>query len=396
LVKNQDTYVFMFKCFLMAKKITADELIKNDSFINYCYRTNSDDVQKWQSYLLNYPDEIKVIQEAEQFILLMNQMLEEHSAEFSQSHHIPERIESISGSVSSEAEGESASLIRITVHSIRSMKKYIYYAAASVILIAGIFLLKMYFSGTPPITELASQLSQTADYETAIAQKKTIWLPDSTKVVLNAKTSLHIDKDFGKDTRIVTLIGEAFFDVTHNPKKPFIVQTNACKIKVLGTAFNVKAYPGETTSETSLLRGSIELTIKNDDNRKFLLKPDEKAIVYNKDIVIKDGIIKPEPLSEKTETIAIKKVTKGINKEDIAETAWTQNRLEMVNEKFSTIQSTLERWFGVTIHFNDDKVKDYQFTAIFEDETLEQVLTALKLSYPFHFIIKGKDVYISK
>lgn len=379
----------------MFKKFTADELIKNDSFINYCYRTNSDDVQKWQSYLLNNPDEIKVIQEAEQFILLMNQMLEEHSAEFSK-FQIPESIENISGFVSTDGEGEHDSFVRTPVHSIRSTKRYTYYAAASVILIAGIFLLKIYYSGTQPISDPASRLPQIADYETAIAQKKTIWLPDSTRVVLNSKTSLHIDKDFGKDNRIVSLTGEAFFDVTHNPRKPFIVRTNACKIKVLGTAFNVKAYPGETTSETSLLRGSIELTIKNDDNRKFLLKPDEKAIVFNKNIVINDGTIKPEALSGKTETIAIKNITKGIDKEDIAETAWTQNRLEMVNEKFSTIQSTLERWFDVRIHFNDEKVKDYQFTATFEDETIEQVLTALKLSYPFKYTIKGRDVYISK
>ena len=188
--------------------------------------------------------------------------------------------------------------------------------------------------------------------------------------------------------------------MTNNQQKPFIVQTNECKIKVLGTAFNVKAYPGETTSETSLLRGSIELTIKNDNNRKFLLKPNEKAvlynILYNKDIVINDGAIKSKSIPGKTEKIAIKNITKGIDEGVIAETAWSQNRLEIVNEKFLNIQSTLERWFDVTIHFNDEKVKDYQFTATFKDENIQQVLTALKLSYPFKYTIKGKDVYISK
>jgi len=379
----------------MLKKFTADELIKNDSFINYCFHTNPDDVEEWQTYLLNYPDEIKMVKEAKQFVLLMNQMLEEHSAEFSH-FNTPENIENIPGIIATEPKEQSASLTGIpTKTRIRSIKRYLYYAAASVILVVGTFLLKTYFLNIQPTAGLQTQPVQTADYETAIAQKKTIRLPDSTLVVLNAKTSLHIDKGFGIDSRIVTLIGEAFFDVKHNQQKPFIVQTNACKIKVLGTAFNVKAYPGETTSETSLLRGSIELTIKNDNNRKFLLKPNEKAVIYNKDINTNDGAIKHESLRGKTEKIAIKNITKGVDEGVIAETAWSQNRLEIVNEKFLTIQSTLERWFDVTIHFNDEKVKDYQFTATFEDETIEQVLTALKLSYPFKYTIKGRDVYIS-
>ena len=255
----------------MLKKFTVDELIKNDSFINYCFHTNPDDVEEWQTYLLNYPDEIKMVKEAKQFVLLMNQMLEEHSAEFSH-FNTPENIENIPGIIATEPKEQSASLTGIpTKTRIRSIKRYLYYAAASVILVVGTFLLKTYFLNIQPTAGLQTQPVQTADYETAIAQKKTIRLPDSTLVVLNAKTSLHIDKGFGTDSRIVTLIGEAFFDVKHNQQKPFIVQTNACKIKVLGTAFNVKAYPGETTSETSLLRGSIELTIKNDNNRKYSL-----------------------------------------------------------------------------------------------------------------------------
>ena len=101
-------------------------------------------------------------------------------------------------------------------------------------------------------------------------------------------------------------------------------------------------------------------------------------------------------MNKETEKIAIQNITKSVDEGVIAETAWTQNRLEIVNEKFLSIQSTLERWYDVTIYFNDDKIKDYQFTATFEDETIEQVLTALKLSYPFKYTIKGKNIYISK
>jgi len=379
----------------MYRKFTADELIENDSFINYCFHSNQDDFQEWQTYLLNNPDEINVVQEAKEFVLLTHRMLDEHSVEFSQ-FDTPEIIENISGIRSAEPE-ENVPLLKRVPGNIRiiRMRKYFYYAAASVVIAAGMFLLKPYFLSSKPTAALQARAAQILVYETAIAQKKTIWLPDSTRVVLNAKTTLYINKDFGKETRMVTLAGEAFFDVTHNQQKPFIVQTNGCRIKVLGTAFNVKAYPGETTSETSLLRGSIELTVKNDHDRKFLLRPSEKAVLYNKDIVINDDAIPSKSIPGKTEEITIKNITKGIDDGVIAETAWSQNRLEIVNEKFVSIQSTLERWFDVTIHFNDEKVKDYKFTATFKDENIQQVLMALKLSYAFNYTINGKDVYIS-
>ena len=77
------------------------------------------------------------------------------------------------------------------------------------------------------------------------------------------------------------LTGEGFFDVTKNKGKPFIINTSSIKIKVLGTAFNVKAYPEDKQTETSLIRGSIEVTIRNRPNDKIILTPSEKLVVEN-------------------------------------------------------------------------------------------------------------------
>ena len=90
-----------------------------------------------------------------------------------------------------------------------------------------------------------------------------------------------LSKDFGKEKREVTLAGEGFFDVTKNNEMPFIISTASINIKVLGTTFNVKAYNEDKQTETSLLHGSIEVTIKNRPNDKIILSPSEKLVVEN-------------------------------------------------------------------------------------------------------------------
>ena len=81
--------------------------------------------------------------------------------------------------------------------------------------------------------------------------------------MLNAGSTLTMAKDFNEQSREVTLEGEAFFDVSHNPGKPFIIHTTSMNVRVLGTVFNVKAYPADKLAETSLLKGSVEITLKN-------------------------------------------------------------------------------------------------------------------------------------
>ena len=89
------------------------------------------------------------------------------------------------------------------------------------------------------------------------------------------------DKNFGKNIREVNLTGEAFFDVTKDSSHPFIIHTNVIDIKVLGTEFNVRSYPNDANTETSLIRGKVEVTVKNRANEKIYLEPNEKLVVAN-------------------------------------------------------------------------------------------------------------------
>src|SRR5690606_10988350 len=114
--------------------------------------------------------------------------------------------------------------------------------------------------------------------------RKQLILPDGTEVWLNADSKLSYDNSMNdSDIRSVNLEGEAFFDVVKDVHRPFYIVTKEISIKVLGTAFNVKAYPEENKTETSLLRGSIELVVNERPKEKFMLKPNEKlAVTKNK------------------------------------------------------------------------------------------------------------------
>src|SRR6187401_2548064 len=107
-----------------------------------------------------------------------------------------------------------------------------------------------------------------------------IVLPDGSQVWLNAGSNLdYNNSEFNKDLREVTLSGEAYFDVTKNAAKPFIIHTKKMDVKVIGTAFNVRSYSNEKTAEASLIRGSIEVSLKDRKDQKFILKPNEKISI---------------------------------------------------------------------------------------------------------------------
>ena len=110
-----------------------------------------------------------------------------------------------------------------------------------------------------------------------LAETRTVRLPDGTSVTLNHYSSLSYPERFKSDNREVELSGEAYFEVSKDPKHPFIVQTETIDVQVLGTHFNVDAYPDNPDVKTTLLTGSVAVSNKNNSVR-MVLKPNEVAI----------------------------------------------------------------------------------------------------------------------
>tara|TARA_R110002126_G_scaffold291603_1_gene454170 strand:- start:3172 stop:4335 length:1164 start_codon:yes stop_codon:yes gene_type:complete len=203
-------------------------------------------------------------------------------------------------------------------------------------------------------------------------------LSDGTKVHLNAGTSLRYPVKFlkGKDRLVFIENGEAYFDVTRDVEHPFIVNNGDVNIRVLGTEFNVSAYPEDATIKTVLVEGSVSLYATNEDydvKNSTILKPGFKAD-WNKsnDVVT-------------------------VDKADVEMyTAWIDGKIILKHMKFSSIIKKIERHYNVSI-LNEDKVLGGEFiTATFEDESIEQVLEVINKLHPIAYSVKDNKIVILK
>jgi transmembrane sensor len=225
-----------------------------------------------------------------------------------------------------------------------------------------------------------------------------IQLPDGSTVTLNSSSKLtYSNENFGTSKREVFLTGEAYFDVTKNPSAPFIVHTNNMDVKVLGTAFNVKCYPGERTTETSLIHGSVEVMIK-DRNEKLMLKPNEKLVINNNNDISEDdpnstalayGKSTPKPIIE------ISQLSVFPNTRTIVETSWVENKLTFKNEKLEEIAAKMERWYNVTIIIKNKKLKNEILTGTFEKETIHQAIKALQVTSSFNYAVSNDTIILN-
>ncbi|MBB5635884.1 ferric-dicitrate binding protein FerR (iron transport regulator) [Pedobacter cryoconitis] len=235
-----------------------------------------------------------------------------------------------------------------------------------------------------------------SDKTTAIAWKKTytpgrqtstLVLADGSKVTLNAASEIKYPASFKGGTREVYLSGEAFFDVAKDHQHPFIVHTKNISIKVLGTAFDVKSYDDEQATETTLLRGKVEITLNKRPAKHILLNPAEKfTLIHAADS-------SAEHLNGDIYSIRPMTYYKD-DKNAILETSWMNNKLLFKNENFSLLSLRLARWYDVSFVFESDKLKDASFTGEFEKETLSEALKALQVITPFQYKIQGKTIYL--
>lgn len=208
----------------------------------------------------------------------------------------------------------------------------------------------------------------------AYGETKRIILPDQSEIWLNSGSSLQYPEDFEQKQRLVTLTGEAYFSVTKDAGSPFVVEANDIKVRVLGTKFNVKAYPEDRQIVATLQEGKIEVVTA--DNVKQQLLPNEQ-LTYNC----------------KTAALQVER----INSEYIPD--WKNGRLLFFEETLDDILQTLSRRYNVA--FNVDESIDLtgeRYTMKFQkDEDLDQVLWVLsELARDLSFSQKNGKIIVQK
>lgn len=227
-----------------------------------------------------------------------------------------------------------------------------------------------------PDTNTTDTISNWKQLQTPSRSTSKITLNDGTQVMLNAESSLKYPAVFNGETREVYLSGEAFFEVTKDHKHPFIVHTPQTSIRVLGTEFNVKAYENDKAHETTLLRGSIQVTFLNKPSVKVLLKPKQKLVIQKTAYYIK-----PQTYYNTQDS-------------SIVETAWMNHKLIFKDQSLEELANSLSRKYGVKILFKRDDLRAYKFTGEFEKEDLNQALLSLQIIMPFKYKSIGDNVYL--
>lgn len=191
-------------------------------------------------------------------------------------------------------------------------------------------------------------------------------LADGTQVWLNDGTRLRYPEKFARKERRVFVDGEAYFKVTHNSKRPFIVENPLMTTTVTGTEFNLNAYSQDKYFEATLTKGHISL--KSDHISKEVdMKPGEQA-----------------RLNLETKTFTVNQVN------PLQYAAWRDGKLIFVDEKLDIAVKKLSRWYNVNIILADDVLKDMPITATFRKEQLMQTMNLLKKALPIHYEITAE------
>lgn len=209
-------------------------------------------------------------------------------------------------------------------------------------------------------------------------------LPDGTTVWLNAGSKLDYPKQFTGKQREVILEGEAFFTVVKDAQRPFTVRTKSFSIRVLGTTFNVRAYPQEDSAVTSLVTGEVEVVLDEKKNQVVRLKPNEKLSIPTA-VILEETETAAAPDAPPVVIKLIKSPLTVLRDTVITETAWVENKLAFKRVPLEKVAVMLEQWFGAEIRFKNNNKRQEYLTGVFEKESLTEVLKALELTGTFHF-----------
>jgi ferric-dicitrate binding protein FerR (iron transport regulator) len=246
----------------------------------------------------------------------------------------------------------------------------------------------------PAGTNTPARTNEANEILTGTGSRTHLSLPDGTKVWVNAGSRIDYAKTFGVTAREVELTGEAYFDVAPDAGKPFVIHTRKIDIRVLGTSFNIKSYPSDRTTEATLIKGSIEVSIRNSPSNKIILKPNQKLVVSNDDTLLKVPDTRGHLVKADHLPMIIGKPTFEEHTGAMIETSWVENKLIFQAEEFSELAKQMERWYSVSIRFDNPRLEELQFTGIFEKETVQQAMDALKLTARFDYTIEGTQITI--
>jgi ferric-dicitrate binding protein FerR (iron transport regulator) len=193
-------------------------------------------------------------------------------------------------------------------------------------------------------------------------------LSDGTKVWINAASSLRYPVAFQDDTRVVELDGEAYFEVAKDASRPFEVRVGRMQVQVLGTSFNIKAYPGEKVAKTTLVSGAVRV---KEDEAEVSLKPGQEARVYKK------GAISLIPDADVDAAIA-----------------WKNSLFWFDNESIESIMGKISRWYDVDVEIKGDFSRHFT-GSLPRSAAVSRVFRLLEETGAVHFEVENRKIIVT-
>ncbi|MGQ8335650.1 FecR family protein [Sunxiuqinia sp. A32] len=245
-------------------------------------------------------------------------------------------------------------------------KAYLLRIAAVLLLVAMVGSV-WYFSDSQAL--ISAKLSEVSVDDFGISR---VELPDGTTVTLNRETKINYPDEFSQDVREVYIEGEAFFEVTPNPKKPFIIHAGDASIEVLGTSFNVNAYPESELVEVVVSTGKVQVYNELDEHltkNKLILDPGDKGIFVN----------------------ASKELLKMTN-EDPNYMAWRTHHLIFRETNLNEVITQLSKLYRIQIEVSGLNLEEVKYSGHFENQSVEFILEVISRTLEIE-VLKSKEGY---
>ncbi len=350
------------KPFIMYTNIDRiKDLLDNPSFMDWVKKPNALLDEHWQDWLIQNPDRKDDLDLARKFVLAIR-----YKQEYELNEQDKDELFKKIKLVKQQKDYSDKYPIRIL------FKKYAFAgftmaASVSLFVLGSFYLTEDTHKPEPFSVVKKDNIVEVATSYTG--QRTKIILPDGSIVHLNAGSSLSYPKQFSKAQRVVTLVGEGFFEVVKNPKQPFIVETGKVQTRVLGTSFNVRAYASEKVVQVAVVTGKVKMQEKATGKAEFLT-PNEM------------GVLEQGTMIHKTQV-------------DVEKTAgWRQGLLVFDKDEFSDVFAKLEIWYGVKIIKMPTVELKGRYSGEFQQESLENVMQGIAFTSGFEYEIVGKTIFI--
>ncbi len=326
----------------------AEDFAAEASFIAYYFKSDPEAVAFWEHWIRTHPEKLDEIVAAENLLDLLalrlpNQEFDQEKARLRQYIDTP------------------------TVSFAPRYNRKPWLVAASVLLVLG--LVGGFLYSNRSTSSVEPEKVEWVHHSNPNGKKSKLTLSDGSTVILNAASTIHYPKTFHSTIREIKLEGEAFFSVTHDSTKPFIVQTGDLSTQVLGTEFNVSAYPKNDQITVSLHQGKVQL--KNILHQQLVLRPGQQAVYQT---------------SNQTLT--------RTSFDSLAVSGWKDGYLVFKNADFKTVAQAIEQMYGYEVILKNPTLT-WHYTGSFHREEVQQVIENIAFSKHLTYTIHHRKIYLS-